>query len=83
MTDLNTVGEVGLIERIRQSTPAPTHVETVRGIGDDAAVFDWGTDYGLLATDTLVEGIHFDLTYVPLKHLGYKPSRLGFRTLRQ
>lgn len=77
MTDLNTVGEVGLIERIRQSTPAPTHVETVRGIGDDAAVFDWGTDYGLLATDTLVEGIHFDLTYVPLKHLGYKAVTFG------
>ena len=77
MTDLNTVGEVGLIERIRQSTSAPTHVETVRGIGDDAAVFDWGTDYGLLATDTLVEGIHFDLTYVPLKHLGYKAVTFG------
>ncbi|MCK8492050.1 thiamine-phosphate kinase [Spirosoma sp. RP8] len=72
MTDLNTIGEIGLIERIRQATPAPAHAETVRGIGDDAAVFDWGDDYGLLATDMLVEGIHFDLTYVPLKHLGYK-----------
>ncbi len=72
MTDLNTLGEIGLIERIRQATPAPTHSETIRGIGDDAAVFDWGDDYGLLATDVLVEGIHFDLTYVPLKHLGYK-----------
>lgn len=77
MTDLNTVGEVGLIERIQRSTPPPTHPETVRGIGDDAAVFDWGTDYGLLATDTLVEGIHFDLTYVPLKHLGYKAVTFG------
>ena len=72
MTDLNTIGEIGLIDRIRQATPAPTHPETVRGIGDDAAVFDWGDDYGLLTTDMLVEGIHFDLTYVPLKHLGYK-----------
>ncbi len=68
---------MGLIDQIRQSTPAPTHAETVRGIGDDAAVFDWGTDYGLLATDTLVEGIHFDLTYVPLKHLGYKAVTFG------
>jgi thiamine-monophosphate kinase len=72
MTDLNTLGEFGLIERIRQATPAPTHTETILGIGDDAAVFDWGNEYGLLATDMLVEGIHFDLTYMPLKHLGYK-----------
>ena len=77
MTDLNSIGEVGLIERIRQATPTSTHTETVRGIGDDAAVFDWGADYGLLATDTLVEGIHFDLTYVPLKHLGYKAVTFG------
>ncbi|WP_077922181.1 thiamine-phosphate kinase [Spirosoma sp. 209] len=72
MTDLNTLGQVGLIDHIRQATPAPAHPETVRGIGDDAAVFDWGDSYGLLATELLVEGIHFDLTYVPLKHLGYK-----------
>ncbi|QHV95504.1 thiamine-phosphate kinase [Spirosoma endbachense] len=72
MTDLNTIGEFGLIERIRQATPAPKHADTIRGIGDDAAVFNWGDDYGLLATDMLVEGIHFDLMYVPLKHLGYK-----------
>ncbi|GAB4026179.1 thiamine-phosphate kinase [Spirosoma koreense] len=77
MTDLNKLGETGLIDRIRQATPAPTHAETIRGIGDDAAVFDWGEDYGLLATDLLVEGIHFDLTYVPLKHLGYKAVTFG------
>lgn len=72
MTDLNALGEIGLIDRIRQATPALMNSENVRGIGDDAAVFDWGDEYGLLATDMLVEGIHFDLTYVPLKHLGYK-----------
>ena len=72
MTDLNSLGEIGLIERIRQATPKPAHKETIQGIGDDAAVFDWGDDFGLLCTDMLVEGIHFDLTYVPLKHLGYK-----------
>ena len=77
MTDLNTLGEIGLIERIRQTTPTPAHSETIRGIGDDAAVFDWGNDYGLLSTDMLVEGIHFDLTYVPLKHLGYKAVTFG------
>jgi thiamine-monophosphate kinase len=73
MTDLTTLGEIGLIDRIRQATPTPTHPETVLGIGDDAAVFVWDDKhYGLLSTDVLVEGIHFDLTYVPLKHLGYK-----------
>ncbi|WP_018618550.1 thiamine-phosphate kinase [Spirosoma luteum] len=72
MTDLNTLGEIGLIDRIRQTIPKPTHKETIQGIGDDAAVFDWGDDFGLFCTDMLVEGIHFDLTYVPLKHLGYK-----------
>ncbi|GAB4001888.1 thiamine-phosphate kinase [Spirosoma daeguense] len=77
MTDLNTLGEIGLIERIKTATPAPTHPETIYGIGDDAAVFDWVTDYGLLTTDMLVEGIHFDLTYVPLKHLGYKAVTFG------
>ncbi|WP_020597768.1 thiamine-phosphate kinase [Spirosoma panaciterrae] len=77
MTDLTTIGEVGLIERIRQATSSPLHPETVRGIGDDAAVFDWGDQYGLLATDMLVEGIHFDLSYVPLKHLGYKAITFG------
>ncbi|WP_460909963.1 thiamine-phosphate kinase [Spirosoma areae] len=77
MTDLNKLGEIGLIDRIRQATPLPTHPETVLGIGDDAAVFDWGDNYGLLATDLLVEGIHFDLTYVPLKHLGYKAITFG------
>ncbi|GAB3778710.1 thiamine-phosphate kinase [Spirosoma horti] len=77
MTDLNKIGEIGLIERIRQATSVPTHTETIRGIGDDAAVFDWGPDYGLLSTDMLVEGIHFDLTYVPLKHLGYKAVTYG------
>ena len=77
MTDLNTLGEIGLIERIRQATPTPIHAETIRGIGDDAAVFDWGDDYGLIATDMLVEGIHFDLMYMPLKHLGYKAVTIG------
>lgn len=73
MTDLNQLGEIGLIERIRQATPAPQHSETIRAIGDDAAVFDLGgPDYGLISTDMLLEGVHFDLSYTPLKHLGFK-----------
>ena len=45
---------------------------TVKGIGDDAAVIDMGDKYQLVSTDLLVEGVHFDLAYMPLKHLGYK-----------
>lgn len=73
MTDLNELGEIGLIERIRQATPAPLNPETIRAIGDDAAVFDLGgADFGLISTDMLLEGVHFDLSYTPLKHLGFK-----------
>ncbi|WP_299464269.1 thiamine-phosphate kinase [uncultured Microscilla sp.] len=71
-TELKDLGEFGLIHRIQQQF-APQHKESVLGIGDDAAVIDTGADmYTLVATDMLVEGIHFDLSYVPLKHLGYK-----------
>ncbi len=70
-TDLASIGEFGLIERIKSGTKL-TNPSSVMGIGDDAAVIDSGTHYTLVATDMLVEGIHFDLGYVPLKHLGYK-----------
>ncbi len=71
-TELSTLGEFGLIERIKhQFTPILS--QTVKGIGDDAAVIDTGADeYTLISTDMLIEGIHFDLSYAPLKHLGYK-----------
>ncbi len=73
MTDLNDLGEIGLIDRIRQATPVPKNHETIRAIGDDAAVFDMGgAGYGLISTDMLLEGVHFDLSYTPLKHLGFK-----------
>jgi len=71
-TELSTLGEFGLIERINQQF-TPTLPQTIKGIGDDAAVIDTGTDeYLLVSTDMLVEGVHFDLSYAPLKHLGYK-----------
>lgn len=71
-TELKDIGEFGLIHRIQQQF-APQHKESIRGIGDDAAVIDTGGDtYTLVSSDMLVEGIHFDLSYVPLKHLGYK-----------
>ncbi|MBO0950176.1 thiamine-phosphate kinase [Fibrella forsythiae] len=73
MTTLDTLGELGLIDRIRKETPAAIHPGTIRGIGDDAAVFALSdSEFGLLSTDMLLEGIHFDLTYMPLRHLGFK-----------
>lgn len=70
-TELQSLGEFGLIRRINAGTTL-ANPESVRGIGDDAAVIDVGSQYLLLSTDMLVEGVHFDLSYVPLKHLGYK-----------
>ncbi len=70
-TELGEVGEFGLIERLGKNFGLK-NPSSVKGIGDDAAVIDAGDKYLLLSTDFLVEGIHFDLSYVPLKHLGYK-----------
>ncbi|GAB3247387.1 thiamine-phosphate kinase [Larkinella harenae] len=72
-TELESLGEMGLIERINRTFGAPSRPETVYGIGDDAAVIDTGgPDYLLISTDMLLEGVHFDLAYSPLKHLGFK-----------
>jgi len=70
-TEIASLGEFGLINRLSESF-APTLPDTVKGIGDDAAVIDLGAEYGLLSTDLLLEGVHFDLSFFPLKHLGYK-----------
>jgi thiamine-monophosphate kinase len=70
-TDLASLGEFGLIDRIKSHTQL-FNPSSVTGIGDDAAVIDSGTHFTLVSTDMLLEGIHFDLAYVPLKHLGYK-----------
>lgn len=72
MTDVNTLGEFGLIEHLTLDFPQ-YQPSTLRGVGDDAAVIDRGNGWcTLVSTDMLVEGIHFDLAYMPLKHLGYK-----------
>lgn len=70
-TELSQLGEFGLIERIKNnfSLQNPT---SLKGIGDDAAVINAGTENLLVSTDMLLEGIHFDLSYMPLQHLGYK-----------
>ena len=69
--ELSELGEFGLIDHLAKGIE--TYNEgTVTGIGDDAAVIDSGNHYSLLSTDMLLEGVHFDLSYAPLKHLGYK-----------
>lgn len=70
-TEIGTLGEFGLIDRINDHNQIKNE-STIKGIGDDAAVIDCSDHYQLVSTDFLVEGIHFDLSYVPLKHLGYK-----------
>ena len=70
-TDVNTLGEFGLIDHLTKDVH-PKQPSTIKGIGDDAAVIDVGDQYQVISTDMLVEGIHFDLMYSPLKHLGYK-----------
>jgi len=69
-TDLAKLGEFGLIEHLTNSIKIQ-HKSTIKGIGDDAAVLDL-KNKTLITTDLLIEGVHFDLSYVPLKHLGYK-----------
>ena len=70
-SEISQLGEFGLIDRIKEQFP-PTIPTSLRGIGDDAAVIDAGSDCVLISTDMLVEGIHFDLSYMPIQHLGYK-----------
>jgi len=70
-SEIAELGEFGLIDRISKKF-SRTVASTVKGIGDDAAVVDRGDNYLLVSTDMLLEGPHFDLGYVPLKHLGYK-----------
>lgn len=70
-TEIATLGEFGLIRRLSEGFQ-PALPDTIKGIGDDAAVTDQGQEYGLITTDMLVEGVHFDLAFSPLRHLGYK-----------
>ncbi len=72
-TEINQLGEFGLIKHLTENITLKNS-STVKGVGDDAAVINYtDTDkVTLVSTDMLVEGVHFDLTYVPLKHLGYK-----------
>src|SRR5574344_594047 len=71
ITNLSDLGEFGLIERIAEQVEIK-NPSTIKGIGDDAAVINSNGKHQVVTTDLLLEGIHFDLTYSPLKHLGYK-----------
>lgn len=76
-TELSTLGEFGLIDRLTKDFPL-ANPQTKKGVGDDAAVLSFGDKEVLVTTDLLLEGIHFDLRYVPLKHLGYKAAIVNF-----
>ncbi|MGL5636441.1 MAG: thiamine-phosphate kinase [Bacteroidales bacterium] len=76
-TDIASLGEFGLIEHLTKSLKPLNH-STVLGVGDDAAILDYKDKQMVVTTDLLLEGIHFDLTYVPLKHLGYKSAIVNF-----
>jgi len=70
-TSLGQLGEFGLIEHLTKNFEI-NRASTLTGIGDDAAVLDFKNKNVVVSTDLLIEGVHFDLAYMPLKHLGYK-----------
>jgi thiamine-monophosphate kinase len=77
VTEISSLGEFGLIERLTKDITFK-NVQTKKGVGDDAAVLSYKDNEVLITTDLLLEGVHFDLTYVPLKHLGYKSAIVNF-----
>lgn len=76
-TEISQLGEFGLINRLTKDFPLK-NPESLKGVGDDAAVLNFGDKDVLVTTDLLLEGVHFDLRYVPLKHLGYKAAVVNF-----
>ena len=76
-TEISSLGEFGLIHRLTDDVKLCNEASKV-GVGDDAAVLSYPNTEVLVTTDLLLEGIHFDLTYAPLKHLGYKSAVVNF-----
>src|ERR1700746_165613 len=70
-TEVATLGEFGLIDHLTQNNETK-QASTILSVGDDAAVIDHFGKQTVVSTDLLIEGVHFDLMYTPLKHLGYK-----------
>ena len=75
-TEIATVGEFGLIRRLTEDLRTQNS-STLYGVGDDSAVLHYPNSEVLVTTDLLMEGVHFDLTYTPLKHLGYKSAMVN------
>ncbi len=75
-TNIESLGEFGLIDHLTKNIKL-TQPNTIKGVGDDAAVLDAHGKKVLISTDILLEGIHFDLAYTPLKHLGYKAIQVN------
>ena len=76
MTDISKLGEFGLIERLTKDIKSKNE-STVYGAGDDCAVLAYPNSNVLVTTDMLMEGVHFDLTYTDLQHLGYKSAMVN------
>jgi thiamine-monophosphate kinase len=76
-TEISQLGEFGLIDRLTKDMPK-VNASTVKSVGDDAAIVEYPDSEVLVTTDMLLEGVHFDLTYMPLKHLGYKAAVVNF-----
>jgi len=76
-TEISTLGEFGLIKHLTEKFSIKNST-TLKGVGDDAAVLEYKDKQVLVTTDLLLEGIHFDLVYTPLKHLGYKAAVVNF-----
>ena len=79
-TPLENLGEFALIEALTKSVKLQKK-SSILGIGDDAAVVDHESKQTLVSTDLLIEGVHFDLSYMPLKHLGYKAVMVNLSDL--
>ena len=76
-TEISTLGEFGLIKHLTENIKLQ-NPETKYGVGDDAAVLEFDNQQTLVTTDLLMEGVHFDLVYTPMKHLGYKAAIVNF-----
>ncbi|MDE6343095.1 MAG: thiamine-phosphate kinase, partial [Muribaculaceae bacterium] len=77
MAEISDLGEFGLIDHLTSQFPLRNESSKL-GVGDDCAILDYGDKEVLVTTDLLLEGIHFDMRYVPLKHLGYKSAIVNF-----
>ena len=76
-TEISSIGEFKLIDKITESFKI-TNTSTIKGIGDDCAVLSYPNKKILISTDMLIEGTHFDMSYTPLRHLGYKAAVVNF-----